>query len=280
MERVETKADVKGAIQSARTAGRQIAWVPTLGFLHAGHERQIEAARKLAGTVVVSRFVDPMEFGPNEDFQIYPRDRNHDESVCERLGVGVVFSPSVDEIHPDRHSTLVEETQIAPLLCGISRPNHFRGVATTFLKLFNTIRPDFVVLSEHDWQRTAVIRRVARDLGLDAEIHTTPVVREQDGLAMDSRNVLLKPEQRRDAAAVYDALMAGKNLYDTGNRSVDRIRAEVIHLLRVTRRLHVQYASLVDRDTMREVKEIRSGQTLICCAALIDQIRLIDHVEI
>lgn len=263
-----------------RSAGRKLAWVPTLGGLHAGHARQIETARQGADAVVVSVFLDPEEFGPNEDYAQYPRNLEEDRAFCEKHGADALFAPSRDEIHHGgKHSTYVMERVVAAGLCGNSRTHHFRGVATTFVKLFQIIQPEVAVASKHEIQRLGVIRRVARDLFLPLEVVGAPIAREEDGLACDTRNRFLNPSQREEASQIHQALQAGKAIFDQGNPSVDRVTAEVINQLRVNRRLHVLYAHLVDNENLNLVREMRAGECLLCVGVLIDQIRLLDHLE-
>jgi pantoate--beta-alanine ligase len=262
-----------------KSSGKRVALIPTLGALHAGHQAAIEKGRELADHVVVSIFVDPEEFGANEDYQQFPRTPEADREVCEGLGVDAVFAPAESAIYPQRASTYVLENHVSSGLCGVSRPNHFRGVATTFVKLFQILGPQVVVYPEHQIQRIAVLRRVVENLFLPVEVETVPLVRESDGLAADARNRYLNPDQRRDAAKIYAALKAGMRVYEGGNTSVDRIEAEVINVMRETRRLHVLYAMIVDRYTMQDMREIVPGRSTLVTAVLIDQIRLLDHIE-
>lgn len=279
MEWIDQPAIMRQRARALAQAGTPPVLVPTLGYLHEGHRRQIELARELEGPVVVSIFLDPEEFGPNEDYQRYPRDLEHDRRVCESMGVDVVFAPSVEAMYPKGHSTQLEERRVSSGLCGVSRPYHFRAATTTFLKLIHMMYPRAAVLSRHEIQRVAVIQRVVRDLLIDIEIHVAPLAREADGLACDARNVILPTELRKEAAGIYASLQSGKKVYDQGNHSIDRIEAEVINTLRESRRLHVLYATVVKADTMEVAREIIPGATLLRTAVLVDQIRLIDHIE-
>lgn len=279
MEIYYQRNEIQAAAREARKEGRRIAWVPSLGALHDGHRLQIEKARDVADWVVVSAFLDPEEFGTNEDFDQYPRVPDEDKALCEEMGVDALYFPKVEELYPEgRHSTYVEEFRVASGLCGISRSTHFRGVATTFVKLAQLLAPDLVVFSRHKIQRLGVIRRVVRDLFLPIEVVETPVAREPDGLASDARNRYLNDSQRGEAAQIYRALQAGKRILEEGNTSVDRITAEVINQLRLSRRLHVLYAHVVDPENLNLVRDIKPGETLLCVGVLIDQIRLVDHV--
>ncbi len=271
--------EIQAAAREMRNGGRRIAWVPSLGALHDGHRMQIKKAREVGEWVVVSAFVDPEEFGTNEDFEQYPRLPDEDKAVCEEMGVDALYFPKPEDLYPKgAHSTYVEEFRVSSGLCGISRSHHFRGVATSFLKLAHLLNPDVVVFSRHKIQRLGVIRRVVRDLFLPLEVVETPVVREPDGLASDARNRYLNDSQRREAVQIYQALQAGKRILEQGNTSVDRITAEVINQLRLSRRLHVLYAHAVDPRNLNLVREIKPGESLLCVGVLIDQIRLVDHV--
>jgi len=281
MINLTTAEEAKKYSEKLHGENSRIALIPTLGCLHEGHKKQIEEARGRADSVVVSIFVDPEEFGPNEDYHQYPRVPEQDREFCEQNGVAAVFQPRDKVIYPDQgHSTYVIEKEVSSGLCGVSRSHHFRGVATTFLKLYHLFYPEVVVLGKDHIQRFGVIRRVARDLFLPAEIVGTPLVREPDGLVCDARNQYLNNRQREEACQVYKALLGGKEIYEQGNTSVDRITAEVINRLREYRRLHVLYVQLVDRENLNPVREIKPGETLLCVGVLIDQVRMVDHVEL
>lgn len=278
MEILESLDTIRDRCAAWKLAGQRFALVPTLGHLHAGHRQLIEAAKAESGRVAVSCFVDPLEFGPNEDFYQYPRDAEADRVFCDKAEVDLLLLPSQGEIYPPGHSTYLLEDKVSQGLCGISRTHHFRGVATGFMKIFGLVQPDQVWYSDHEPQRVAVIRRIVRDFHLAVAVRTCAGTREPDGLASDARNTFLNPEQRRDATRIYASLRAGFALYEQGNRSVDRITAEVITQMRQSRRLHVLYVAIVDRESMAEVREIVPGRTLLCTAVLIDQIRLLDHL--
>ncbi len=279
MDWIDSVEGMQTRIQRTKQEGGRLALVPTSGVLSAGYGTVIEKAKAVADEVVVSILVDPLEFGPNEDYRQFPREPDEDRRLCEALGVDAVFAPSAEAIHPPTASIFVQETRLAEGLCGVSRPHHFRGVATTFVKLIHLLTPSVVVYSEHEMQRIAVIRQLIDNLFLPVEIETVPAVREADGLAADARNAYLDSTQRRDAVQIYAALLAGKRIYSGGNPSVDRIEAETINVMRDTRRLHVLYALVVDRFTMKEMREIIPGRSILKTGVLVDQIRLIDHIE-
>jgi len=280
MQIIHSINEMQSTSISNRSKGRLIALVPTMGALHAGHVSLIEKAREKADLAIVSLFVNPTQFGPNEDFEQYPRDFERDRAICEENGVDIVFAPKREEVYPEDYSVFVEETSVSKDLCGISRPHHFRGVTTVCTLLFNIVRPDMAVFGQKDAQQCAVVRRLVRDLHLPVEIEVIPTVREEDGLALSSRNEYLTTEQRRDAQLIYQALQAGKELSDNGVQSVDRIIAEVTHILSTSRRLRIIYAVVVHEDTMKPVREIERGQCVIAVACWVDQVRLIDNIEL
>lgn len=261
-----------------RTQGRLIGLVATSGALHDGHLSLVKKAQEQADTVVLSIFVNPREFGPNEDFARYPRSREADLEKARAAGVDVVFIPTEEEMYPSRYSTMVSEERRAQGLCSISRPHYFRGACTVYAKLFNLVRPDLVVMGRRDPQLVAVIRKMADDLHFPVEIEVGEVVRESDGLAMSARNVYLNEFQRKDAAALYNALSEGQKLVDNGIRNVDRVLAEVTHHITQLRRLRVIYVAAVDPETMQPRREIVIGETLIVTAVWCDEVRLIDNI--
>ena len=262
-----------------RTEGKLIGFVPTMGYLHDGHLSLVEVAKTKADVTVVSIFVNPSQFGIGEDLERYPRDLERDLKLCENCSVNIVFIPSTEEIYPDGHSTQVEETAVATNLCGVSRPTHFRGVTTICAKLFNLCRPDLVVFGQKDAQQAVVIRRMAKDLHFPIEIVVAPTVREEDGLAMSSRNAYLDSRQREDALLLSLSLFAGKSLVDEkGIRNVDRIKSEVTGILTSGRCVRLNYVEVVNGENMGPEPEVVPGRSMIVVAAWIDEVRLIDNV--
>ncbi len=257
-----------------------IALVPTMGALHAGHESLIEIARQKGDFVVVSIFVNPTQFAPNEDYDEYPRLLEKDLEICRKHEVDAVFHPTREEMYPPGYSTFVDEEVVSKGLCGVSRPHFFRGVVTVCVKLFNIVRPDFAVFGAKDAQQCAVVRKAVEDLVLPVEVIIGPTVREEDGLAMSSRNKYLTPEQREHAKVIYKALKTGKELADQGVRSVDRVIAEVTHHLSQNRRVRMIYASVVDKQRMQPVRQVDPGSCLIAVACWVDEVRLIDNIEL
>jgi len=280
MEKIETIGPMKEAADALRRAGRRVAFLPTLGALHAGHASLIRLAREKADSVVVSAFVNPLQFGPSEDFVRYPRMPEADVAFSEREGVDILFTPTAEEMFPKGFSTLVQEDAVSKPLCGIARPALFRGVLTCWLKLFNTVQPHVLMLGEKDAQQVAVLRKVVGDMLLPFEIVTGPIVRDVDGLAVSARNNYLTPTQREEALAVYGALRKAREMVESGVKSADRLVAEVTHIIGAKRRLRVIYISVVDRQTMEQLREVVPGQCLLAMSYWVDEIRMTDNLPL
>jgi pantoate--beta-alanine ligase len=278
MQVIASVFDMQSTAVNLRSKDRLIGLVPTMGALHDGHLSLIRLAKERADTVVVSIFVNPAQFGPNEDFANYPRDLPRDLEMCEKAGADLVFAPTGEEIYPRGYSTYVTEELIAKPLCGVSRPAHFRGVTTIIAKLFNIVRPDIAVFGQKDAQQVAVIRKMVNDLHFCVDIVTAPTVREPDGLAVSSRNRYLTASQREDARVISQALTQAKEMVDRGVHNVDRLVAEATHLMATRRRVRVIYASVVDRCTMETVREVLPGKAMMAIAAWVDEVRLIDNM--
>ncbi|HLS28725.1 MAG TPA: pantoate--beta-alanine ligase [Opitutales bacterium] len=255
-----------------------VALVPTMGSLHEGHLSLIKTARERAQHVVVSIFVNPKQFGPNEDFGTYPREPEHDLDLCREAGVDVVFMPDSEDFYPKDYSTYITEETISKLMCGISRPQHFRGVTTVVGKLFNLVRPDFAVFGQKDAQQVAIIRKMVRELHFGVEIVVCETVREEDGLAKSSRNKYLSKVQRSEAAVIPQSLQTAREMVESGTRITDRVIAEVTHILGSKRRIRIIYVTMTDPDTMEPMREIVPGKTLLALAVWVDEVRLIDNI--
>ena len=278
---IHTVEEMQAWARDMRSHGHSISLVPTMGSLHSGHLSLIDQAQAKADKVVLSIFVNPPQFGPNEDFDNYPRVLEADIEKCQTKKVAVVFAPKSEAIYPDGYSTFVEETAISAGLCGLSRPQHFRGVATICLKLFNIIQPHCAIFGQKDAQQCALIHKLVRDLHLNLEVVVAPIVRDPDGLALSSRNTYLSSSQREEAQTLYHALKIAKAMVDEQNiRSVDRVVAEVTHHLTQARRIRVIYVELVDRKTLQAAKIIRPGQQVLLLATWLEQVRLIDNILI
>ena len=276
MQRIDKINAMQTAAAGLRQGGRRIALVPTAGALHAGHASLIRLARETGAAVVVSAFVNPLQFGPSEDFTKYPRNPSGDALLAEKENVDALFAPPVEEMYPRGFSTHLQEEVISKHLCGVSRPALFRGMLTCWLKLCNIVRPDTVVMGERDAQQVAVARKAVADLLLPVEILTGPAVREADGLVVSARNSYLTPSQREEALAVYATLRRVKEMVDAGVKSADRLVAEATHLIATKRRLRVIYISVVDRNTMEQLREVTPGQCLLAISYWVDEVRLTD----
>lgn len=265
---------------SMRSRGELISLVPTMGCLHEGHLSLIDIAKERADKVVVSIFVNPAQFEPNEDFERYPRTLEADTEKCRELGVDILFNPGEKEIYPKGYSTYVDEEHVSSGMCGVSRPRHFRGVTTICLKLFNIVRPDMAVFGQKDAQQCAVIRKMITDLNIPTEVVVGETRRNEDGLAISSRNRYLTSIQYAEALKISKALMMGRDMVQKeGVRSVDRVVAEITHSLLSSRHTRVIYAQIVDRLTMEPAgRDIVPGKHIVCVAVWIDQVRLIDNI--
>ena len=263
-----------------RSRGQSIALVPTMGCLHAGHLSLIDIAKKRADKVIVSIFVNPRQFEPNEDFDRYPRSLETDLSKCKEHGADFVFNPTAEAMYPQGYSTHVEEKQVSSGLCGISRPNHFSGVITICLKLFNITCPDIVVFGQKDAQQCALIQKLLADLNIPAKLVIGETMRDENGLAMSSRNKYLTNTQYQEALNIPKALNMGKEMVSKdGILSVDRVIAEIVHHLLDSRKIRIIYVEMVDRLTMKPAeRDIIPGKHMICLAVWVDQTRLIDNV--
>ena len=278
MQITESAAALRAVLAPFHDRHETIALVPTMGAIHGGHEALIRAARARAQVVVVSIFVNPLQFGLNELAAAYPRDPAGDEQACAAAGVDVIFRPTVEEMFPRGYSSYVTEEAVSRPLCGVSRPHYFRGVTTVTAKLLNLVQPTVAFYGQKDAQQAAVVQKLVRDLAFDVEIVVVPTWREPDGLAAGARNRALLPNQRQDAAMLHEALQRAKAMVDGGVRNPDRLIAEATHLLSQRRRLRVIYVATIDRDTMEAVREVVPGRTLMAIAAWVDEVRFIDNV--
>jgi pantoate--beta-alanine ligase len=279
MQIIEDPMKMQELAVGLRVKGKFISLASTSGALHQGHAALIERAKESADVVVVSAIVNALEFGPNEDFQRYPRTSSIDADFCESMGVDILFCPSTKDLFPEDLSISVSENSISSGLCGVSRPDYFPGVCTLHAVLFNLIRPDNLIVGMRDAQKAAVLTKLVGDMNFPVDVLTVETVREESGLACNARNTYLNEFQRKDAATFYKALMEGKKLADTGITNVDRILAEVSYHISQVRRLRVIYVSAVDPISMEPVRtEIIPGKTLIAAAIWCDEVRLIDNL--
>ncbi len=278
----ETIAATRAAVAYARAAGRAVALVPTMGALHAGHAELVRVARRLAGPsgfVVVSVFVNPTQFGPGEDYDRYPRALDADRRLCGESGADLVFHPPVAEMYPGRPVAYVEVGELGDHLCGPSRPGHFRGVCTVVLKLLNIVQPDVSVFGAKDAQQVRILRRMVADLNVPGRMEVAPTVREADGLALSSRNAYLSPEERVAAPGIYAALLAVRDRFDRGERDAARLEAALRAELAAIPGAAVDYASVVDDETMRPVAWL-DRPALVAVAVRLGRTRLIDNLTL
>ncbi|MDP0497406.1 MAG: pantoate--beta-alanine ligase [Verrucomicrobiota bacterium JB024] len=280
MQVIESPQEMQSWAIRMRGKGKLLALVPTMGALHEGHLSLIDVARQRADLTVVSIFVNPTQFGANEDFGKYPRQLEADIKACEEHGADIVFAPTKEAIYPPDFSTYVNEEVVSKHLCGLTRPGHFRGVTTVVTILFNLCRPDVAVFGQKDAQQCAILKKMAKDLFMPVEIVAAPIVRESSGLALSSRNRYLEPSRLAEAAKIQQALKAGQELVRAGSTSVDRVKAEVTHLLTQSRMLRIIYIEIVDRETMHPVREITPGKCLLAVAVWLEETRLIDNIEL
>ena len=281
MEVLSTVSEIQALSLRLQKQGRSIGFVPTMGYLHEGHLSLIDLIRERSDVLILSIFVNPTQFGLGEDLEKYPRDWERDLQLCRERKVDYVFAPHADEIYLSDASTYVSEEGVSSGLCGQARPTHFKGVTTICAKLFNLCRPTYLALGQKDAQQVVVLKRMIRDLHFPIEVVIGPTIREADGLAMSSRNAYLNEKQRADALLLHRALEAGRRLVDEkGVRSVDRVKAEVMNVLRTGSFIRVNYAEVVDRETMKMEPEIELGRSMLVVAVWIDTIRLIDNMPL
>lgn len=280
MQKIDKISEMRETAAAFKRAGKRVAFLPTLGALHAGHASLMRLARQNADVVVVSVFVNPLQFGPSEDFVKYGRMPTSDALLCEKEKVEVLFTPSTEEMFPRGFSTVVQEDVVSKPLCGVARPALFRGALTCWIKLINVVQADVLVMGEKDPQLVAVVSKTAQDLLIPIEIVTGPLVRDADGLAVSARNNYLTPTQREDALAVFGALRKAKEMVENGVKSADRLVAEVTHIIGEKRRLRVIYIAVVDRQTMEQLREVLPGQCLLAISFWIDEVRLTDNMPL
>jgi pantoate--beta-alanine ligase len=278
MQVVTSTQDMQRIADATRASDRRIGLVPTMGFLHEGHMSLVEAIRESCSLLALSIFVNPMQFGPSEDFTAYPRDIDRDLAMAEARGCDLVFLPSTDEMYPDGFQTSIDVRTLSLPLEGEFRPGHFRGVATIVAKLFNIVKPHVAVFGQKDAQQSILIRRMARDLNLDVDIVIAPIVREPDGLAMSSRNTYLSPDERAEALAISRSLHAAEALHAGGCRDALEISAAVMAELNRTGRIKVEYVRIVDADALVPIQAFDPRQAaLVAVAARVGTTRLIDN---
>ncbi|MFQ7114122.1 pantoate--beta-alanine ligase [Hallella bergensis] len=276
MQVVKTIQEVREIVKEWRKEGLSVGLVPTMGFLHEGHQSLIAKSVDDNDRTVVSVFVNPIQFGPSEDLEAYPRDLNHDMAAVEAMGGDLIFNPEPSEMYPDHFTTFVDTTETTELLCGARRAGHFRGVCTVVSKLFNIVGPDRAYFGQKDAQQLATVRRFVRDLNFDLEIIACPIVREADGLAKSSRNTYLSAEERRAALILSKSLKLGQTAVENGERNASAIIKIISDSLQTEPLARVDYVEVVDLNNVQRVETIE-GETLVAIAVYIGKTRLIDN---
>ncbi len=259
--------------------GKTVGLVPTMGYFHEGHLSLMRRARQQNDIVVVSIYVNPLQFGPKEDYKEYPRDLDRDKALAEGVGVDVIFAPSDEEMYFKDHSVFVDEVSMTDVLCGKSRPGHFRGVLTVVAKLFNIVLPDRAYFGMKDYQQLKIIERMVRDLNFPVEIVPCPIVREEDGLAMSSRNIYLTPEERKSALSLSRSLKMAKELIEKEGIDADKIKKMIVEEIKKYPYTKIDYVEIVDADSLKPLTK-ESKKALIALAVFVGKARLIDNTVV
>ncbi len=276
MRIIKNISEMQSLADSLRAKDEKISFVPTMGFLHEGHLSLVEIAKKNSTFVIVSIFVNPTQFGPNEDFDSYPRDFERDKNLLEAKNIDVLFAPTKEEFYSPNHLTYVQNNSLSDFLCGNSRPNHFRGVTTVVSKLFNTVKPHFAVFGQKDAQQVLIIKKMVQDLNFDIEILVGEISREQDGLAMSSRNKYLSEIERKDALILSESLNFAEKMILGGERNSELIISKMTDLVLGKQTAKIDYIEIVSSETLQSV-EILKDEILIALAVFIGKTRLIDN---
>ncbi len=279
MKLVKTKQEVRDTVKEWRRQGLTVGLVPTMGYLHEGHASLIDASVKNNDRTVVSIFVNPMQFSPNEDLESYPRDINRDSRVCEEHGADLIFNPEPEEMYGDMFCSFVDMDILTKELCGLSRPIHFRGVCTVVSKLFNIVKPDNAYFGQKDAQQLAVIKRMVEDLDMDIKINGCPIIRESDGLAKSSRNTYLNEEERKAALILSKTIKLGQELVKNGEKDTKTIVKKMIDNINTEPLAKIDYVKIVDLLTMQPIETL-DRPALCAMAVYIGKTRLIDNFEV
>ncbi len=277
MKVIQAPLKITGLLKKLKLKNKTIGFIPTMGALHQGHLSLIRQARKENDFVVVSIFVNPAQFGPREDFKRYPKDIKKDIALCRRQGIDLIFIPKVNRMYPKMFSTHVTVEGLSNVLCGKSRPSHFRGVTTVVAKLFNIILPDIAYFGQKDIQQAIIIKRMARDLNIPVVIKVMPTVREKDGLALSSRNIYLSQKERKDALVLFGSLKLAKGLIKNGIRDADKIIRTMRKLIKKKNNAKIDYVAIVDCENLSPIKKTIKG-CIIALAVWIGKARLIDNM--
>jgi len=277
MNVIKSVTEMQAFSEGCRKQGKKISFVPTMGYLHQGHACLMQEGRKLGDILIVSIFVNPTQFGPGEDFEKYPRDWDRDAQLCESAGVDVIFAPTAEEMYPQGYQTSITVAHVSRNLCGVTRPTHFQGVATVVAKLFNCTKPHIALFGEKDFQQLVVIQRMVKDLNMDIQIIGVPTVREQDGLAMSSRNTYLSADERVSALSLSRGLKQARELFHHGERSARVLIGTVREIIEKEQGTAVDYIKICDMETLQDIDTI-AGPAVMALAIKIGKARLIDNV--
>jgi pantoate--beta-alanine ligase len=281
MKIISSLREMQSAAEELRLQGKRIGLVPTMGYLHEGHLSLVKIAREKSNVVILSIFVNPTQFGPEEDFEKYPRDLERDRRLAESAGCDILFVPEVAEMYGDGYLTFVEVEELSSVLEGKFRPTHFRGVTTVVAKLLNLTKPHVAVFGQKDAQQAVIIKKMVSDLNFDVEIAVAPIVREPDGLALSSRNVYLSPEEKRDALVLKESLGMAESMVQKGEREARKLLKGMEALIRSKKTAKLDYVAIVDSESLRPVDTLLRGQkVLVAVAARIGKTRLIDNTLI
>ncbi|MFA6308434.1 MAG: pantoate--beta-alanine ligase [Clostridia bacterium] len=277
MQIVEKICEMKNIIAGQKKLGKIIGFVPTMGFLHEGHISLVRESVKQNNFTVMSIFVNPTQFGVNEDYAKYPRDLDKDALAAWENGVDVIFAPSVEEMYPEGYKTYVNVEDMTGIMCGVCRPTHFKGVVTVVNKLFNVVRPDNAYFGQKDAQQFIVLKKMVRDLNMNLNVISCPIVREKDGLAKSSRNIFLNEEERAEAVVLSESLFDSKELIEKGEKSKEKVIKGIRDRIRTAKHAEIEYIEIVDAETLDEVETINKN-VLIALAVKFGKTRLIDNV--
>ncbi|MFA4915221.1 MAG: pantoate--beta-alanine ligase [Syntrophales bacterium] len=276
MEIVRSIKDIQVFSESLRNKAKKISLVPTMGYFHEGHLSLMREGKRRGDCLIISIYVNPMQFGPADDFARYPRDFERDRKLAESVGADIIFCPENEEMYPEHYQTFVDVEEVTRNLCGLSRPGHFRGVTTVCTKLFNIVKPHVAIFGRKDFQQFVTIKRMARDLNIDLEVVGIPTVREEDGLAMSSRNVYLKDSDRKSALSLSRSLVIARRLYEAGERNSGKILRKVKGNIEGEPCTTIDYASICDTATLKDVDNLEC-EAVLALAVKIGPTRLIDN---
>ncbi|MBO8130793.1 MAG: pantoate--beta-alanine ligase [Candidatus Marinimicrobia bacterium] len=277
MKLIEKIDKLRKEINRLKKSGKVIGFVPTMGYFHEGHLRLMDIAKEKSDVVVVSIFVNPIQFGPNEDYDRYPRDLERDMKLAEERSVDIIFHPSVNEMYPEQILTYVITEKLPDVLCGKFRPVHFRGVTTVVAKLFNIVQPDIAVFGQKDYQQAIIIKRMVEDLNFPVKIIIGPIVREPDGLAMSSRNTYLSQEERKQAPIIYKALKKAKEMVEKGERNTEVLKKAIAETISSAPLARIEYIEVVEDKNLESVNEVVPG-SFAAVAVWFGKTRLIDNI--